>query len=236
MKSRILLTWVGLLALVCSALADKVPIGQLGQTIQAAKIFSRPSAKAHVYYRSKQYEYLIIRSTSKPAWTGVLMSNGVEGFVQSESVAKLPYVVKVDRPEPTRPSGSLASRSGKSPREAVAEYSENFLGTPYKWGGNDLYSGIDCSGFVKKMYGDIGIDLPRTAAQQALVGTPITNLHDLKSGDRLYFWDYKRGKIGHTGIYLGGTYFIHSSMGKGGVAVSDLTKGDWLKILVAARR
>jgi len=68
------------------------------------------------------------------------------------------------------------------------------------------------------------------------VGTPVTRLEDLQPGDRLYFWDAKRGMIGHTGIYLGGGYFVHSSRGHGGVNTDYLGQKKWLNILVAARR
>ena len=77
--------------------------------------------------------------------------------------------------------------------------------------------------------------LPRTAAEQALVGQPVCRLEDLQSGDRLYFWEKKRSKIGHTGLYLGNGYFVHSSSGNHGVATDYLTPR-WRAILVAARR
>jgi cell wall-associated NlpC family hydrolase len=85
------------------------------------------------------------------------------------------------------------------------------------------------------MYGKIGIELPRTAAEQALVGEPITRLEQLRKGDRLYFCDKSRHRIDHTGMYMGDGTFIHSSHGKGGVAITPLTRS-WLSILVAARR
>ncbi|HXH60610.1 MAG TPA: NlpC/P60 family protein, partial [Fimbriimonadaceae bacterium] len=95
--------------------------------------------------------------------------------------------------------------------------------------------------FVKDVFADIGVELPRTAAEQYKVGTPVTRLEDLKPGDRLYFWDNKRGIIGHTGIFVGfqsdgGAYFIHSSKSRGGVATSDLRNPMWRRLLVAARR
>ncbi|MBI3720982.1 MAG: C40 family peptidase, partial [Fimbriimonas ginsengisoli] len=132
----------------------------------------------------------------------------------------------------TRPGPSVASRNGS----ALAQYSLNFVGAPYQWGGNSTMTGIDCSGFVKQIYGAIGVSLPRTAAEQVSVGQPILRLEDLQSGDRLYFWDSRRGKVGHTGIYLGNGYFVHSSSGKGGVSTDYLGAKKWLKLLVAARR
>ncbi|MCG9894787.1 MAG: C40 family peptidase, partial [Fimbriimonadaceae bacterium] len=117
----------------------------------------------------------------------------------------------------------------------------NYIGTRYVWGGNSLTGGIDCSGFVKELYEGIGVNLPRTAREQARVGKPIERLEDLRAGDRLYFWDRRRGYIGHTGIFLGyhpdgGAYFIHSSSNNRGVATDDLRNPKWRNILVGARR
>lgn len=223
-----------LAATVSSAFAETVVLGKLGQATVSEAIYSRPRSNSRVYYRCKPYEYLVLQSTNDDRWLKVLMSNGASGYIESEGVAKLPYQVTMDRASAfTSSRGSLGSR-GEAARNAL-----HYVGTPYVWGGNDPNSGIDCSGFVKQMYGSIGINLPRTAAEQALVGKPILTYQELQPGDRLYFWESKRGKIGHTGMYLGSfqgkPYFIHSSHGHHGVA-TDVLSEKWQKILVAARR
>jgi len=222
----------------------------LGQTIQAGSIHTQPNTKARTYSKVKQYQYLVINPTKFPEWYSVVMSNGKIGYIRAETVASLPYNVTVPVKTATRSSGSSASRSGDRnlPKvtdnqavQSMLEMSFNYIGTPYKWGGNNLDKGIDCSAFVQKLFGKIGVDLPRVASDQALVGQPITRLEDLRPGDRLYFWENRRNKIGHTGIFLGffqdgGAYFIHSSSGRKGVATDDLRSEKWRKILVAARR
>ncbi|RYG35453.1 NlpC/P60 family protein [bacterium] len=211
-----------------------VVVGHLGQALRPSRIHKSPNSRSGVYFKPKAYQYLIVKDTTKSGWNRVMMSNGADGYIREEDVAILPYrVTSKSGPAPVRSSGrevgDLTSRSG------AARAGLNYVGTPYKWGGNDLMNGIDCSGFVKKLFGKIGVDLPRTAAEQALVGQAITDLSQLQSGDRLYFWDAKRGKIGHTGLYLGSGYFVHSSSGKKGVA-ADVLSARWQKILVAARR
>lgn len=217
----------------------RVVLGKLGQATHATAIYAQPNSQSRVYYKAKTKDYLVIRKAHSAGWFQVLMQTGQYGYVQTAAVNQLPYDV-TSNPTPKKPrNGYLASRGGSAPRSggaAVADYSLNFQGTPYVWGGNDPYNGIDCSGFVKKMYGTIGVNLPRTAAEQAMVGTPIYRLEDLRKGDRLYFWDKKRAKIGHTGIYLGNGNFVHSSSGRRGVATDYLGTERWLKILVGARR
>lgn len=232
MRLRGLAIW--LLTLPClSAHAEKVVLGKLGQALQESAIYSRPSTEARVYYHVKAYEYLVLQNAPSSSYYRVLLQNGSYGYVPAGQVAKLPYDVTADRGEPTGTRGAaLSSRS----RAAVARYSLNFAGTPYKWGGNDPTHGIDCSGFVKFLYGQIGLNLPRTAAQQVNVGQRISRLEDLRSGDRLYFWSSKRNRVGHTGIYLGNGYFVHSSTNHHGVATDYLGTKKWLGMLVAARR
>jgi cell wall-associated NlpC family hydrolase len=214
--------------------AGRVVLGKLGQATKATPIYSQPNRRSRVFYEAKTKDYLVIRKTRTTGWFQVLMQTGQYGYVQTAAITQLPYDVTSNAAPAKKPrSGYLASRGGGA---AVADYSLNFQGTPYVWGGNDPVNGIDCSGFVKKMYGTIGVSLPRTAAEQAMVGTPIYRLEDLRKGDRLYFWDKKRAKIGHTGIYLGDGNFVHSSSGRRGVATDYLGTERWLKILVGARR
>ena len=222
-------------AIACaSAHAEKVVLGKLGQALKGAAIHSRPNSISHVFYRVKPYEYLVLQTGRDSAYYRVLLQNNRYGYIASDAVAKLPYNVTADRDNPTR--FSYRDTSTPTSRSDMARYALNFKGTPYKWGGNSLSTGIDCSGFVKSLYGEINVNLPRTAAEQATVGTPIRRLEDLQPGDRLYFWSSKRGKIGHTGIYLGGGYFVHSSMNHHGVDTDYLGTAKWRSILVAARR
>ncbi len=215
-----------------TAFAERKVLGKLGQATEKTPIYASMSTRARVFYRVKQYEYLVVTDSSRDNWMKVLLQNGQYGYVPADTVAKLPYEVTTE----AQPRTSRSAIATPGSRGSAAEAGLQFRGTPYVWGGNDLNRGIDCSGFVKKLFGGVGVDLPRTASEQALVGQKITRLEDLQKGDRLYFWENKRAKIGHTGIYLGNGYFVHSSRGKGGVDTDYLGSPKWLKILVAARR
>jgi cell wall-associated NlpC family hydrolase len=216
------------LCIVAGANAQYV-IGQVSEALHATRVYASPSAHSRSYYRVPAYQYLITNSTVN-GYARVLLQNGTYGYTPESAVVELPYKA-ISKPRVnTGISGS--SRAG----DAIASYGLSFAGTPYKMGGTDTSTGIDCSAFVQKLYGDVtGIKLPRTAAEQALVGERITRLEYLQPGDRLYFWDKNRNKIGHTGVYIGRGMFVHSSHGRGGVATNFLT-ATWLKTLVAARR
>ena len=84
---------------------------------------------------------------------------------------------------------------GLSPAVDVAQ---QFLGVPYAWGGASP-AGFDCSGLVQYAYGQLGVDLPRTAADQAQMGQPVASLAEARPGDLVAFHD----PVDHIGIYAG---------------------------------
>jgi cell wall-associated NlpC family hydrolase len=239
-KLRIL-TALPLVAAAALSFGQQVALGRLGQVTEPSAVYSSPSVHARMYYRLSAYEYMVFQHSKNSNWDRVLLKNGSYAYTPSYVVAELPYTVLKKQSRHVADTGyystprvaATSSRGGAGVE--MANYALNFTGTPYEWGGNDLRSGIDCSGFVKKIAGAIGEDLPRTAAEQATVGQPIYRLEDLEPGDRLYFKERSETRISHTGIYLGNGRFIHSSHGKGGVA-SEALSAAWCRMLVSARR
>lgn len=95
-----------------------------------------------------------------------------------------------------------ASAGGTTGAEVVAS-AEKYLGVPYVFGGTTA-SGLDCSGLVQKAYGDLGITLPRVAADQAHAGTAVPSLAQAQPGDILAFGEPAH----HVAIYLGNNMMI----------------------------
>ena len=109
-------------------------------------------------------------------------------------------------------------------REAVEQYSKNFLGKPYVWGATGPDS-FDCSGFTQKVYGQWGIKIPRHSTQQAKVGEYIS-YENLERGDMVFFDTEKkaRGVVNHVGIYLEDGKFIHASSGNKKVVITNFNE------------
>lgn len=115
-------------------------------------------------------------------------------------------------------------------RVKMLDYAQKFIGTPYLWGGNDLYKGIDCSGFVKKMYAYIGYTTNRVSRDIAKQGKEIS-FSEIKPGDLIFYGDVSTGYITHVAIYLGNNKIIHSSTNTKGVGISKYNFRKYLKIV-----
>jgi len=131
---------------------------------------------------------------------------------------------------------STTSASGAARR--VVPAAERYIGVPYRYGGSSPESGFDCSGFVQYVYGQQGVDLPRTSRQMAGSGVAVEpSTRSLAVGDLMLF--SQGGRISHVAIYAGNGRFIHSSSSGNGVRYDDLgtRRGRWFADhMVAARR
>ncbi|MCZ2817821.1 transglycosylase SLT domain-containing protein [Modestobacter sp. VKM Ac-2984] len=98
-----------------------------------------------------------------------------------------------------------------------------YLGVPYKWGGTDPATGLDCSGFTQRVYADLGIAIPRTSAQQATAGRPVASLAEALPGDLVFFDNTSsRPGIDHVGLYIGGGKMIAAPQAGEVVKVQDV--------------
>ena len=117
-------------------------------------------------------------------------------------------------------------------RAKLLQQYKDWQGAQHRLGGLTK-QGIDCSGLVYVIYREtLGIALPRTTEQQAVVGVA-TRRNDLRAGDLVFF---KTGfKARHVGIYIENGEFLHVSTKKG-VMISKLSDDYWLKRYWQARR
>jgi cell wall-associated NlpC family hydrolase len=128
-------------------------------------------------------------------------------------------------------SGSESDKTGSTSmsvnRTDLILFAKNFLGTPYRYAGNNPEKGFDCSGFVNYVFNNFNINLPRSSKEYKLFGTALKP-EEFKVGDILVFYGYKDiTRIGHVGIICEAngmkSKFIHSSSGKVmSVTISEL--------------
>ena len=136
-------------------------------------------------------------------------------------------------PPPSAP-GTPASPAATPPDGyAIAGTALSFRGVPYRNGGSDP-SGFDCSGFVWYVFGQHGLAVPRTVAEQYRAGAPVTG-NSLEAGDLVFFSTTAPGPT-HVGIALGGDEFVHAPSSTGEVRVERLGSSYWSGRFVGARR
>ncbi|MBK7722276.1 MAG: transglycosylase SLT domain-containing protein [Austwickia sp.] len=143
-------------------------------------------------------------SGASPAPPPATTTNG-RTFEQALSQASTPaantasagWPVTTTSTPPTSPA--QPSALGTAGADTLIAAAKKYLGVPYKWGGTDPAVGLDCSGLVQRAYGDVGIKLPRVAADQARAGTPVESIAAAKPGDLVAFGD----PVDHIGIYVG---------------------------------
>lgn len=120
-------------------------------------------------------------------------------------------------------------------RAEVADYAQQLLGVPYRLGGTDPDSGLDCSGLVRYVFEQVaGITLPRTVLAQSRVGKWIPRAR-LRRGD-LVFFHTRRSRFSHVGIYIGHGRFVHAPRPGAEVEVSELGDPYWRRHFSGARR
>ena len=126
-----------------------------------------------------------------PRWLKVLLPNGQIAFIQK---------------------GDIKSHIANTTftMQQIANFSQNFLGLPYTWGGRSSF-GYDCSGFVQMLYRQMGISLPRDSKDQFVFnGLCCQQIAQLTPGD-LIFFGLAENQIRHVGFALGEGKFIHTS-------------------------
>ena len=158
-------------------------------------------------------------------WVKVKSATGATGYVSAEFIAVR--------------TGEKPSRSLSSKGDQVVAYAKQFIGTPYSWGGTNLNSGVDCSGFVYAVMKNFGVTLNRSSASMASNGVYVER-NSLQAGDLVFFDTTNasnQGYISHVGIYMGGGNIIHSSSGKQwGVTTNNLSEPYYDSKYVTARR
>jgi len=162
-----------------------------------------------------------------------------EKLIESYFIASPDAVFsKAQKVEPSRkPVDSTPSRKSTASGDMggiAARTAERFVGIPYRWGGDNVVEGMDCSGFVRAVYNLCGVSIPRTSAEQFRTGESIAR-DNLKDGD-LVFFGSSAEKINHVGIYVGNGRFVHAPRRGDEIKVSALDDNYFSTRFIGAKR
>lgn len=130
-------------------------------------------------------------------------------------------VIVVETVENKKDEKKELNKKGKG--EEIAEEALSWLGTPYKYGGQEKGIGTDCSGMVMIIYLKIaGKKLPRVSTEQGDFCEELKK-KNVVAGDLVFFATGKdENLISHVGIMIDGERFVHASASKG-VIISEIT-------------
>ena len=171
------------------------------------------------------------------SWCKIRISGEI-GYVHKDLIvfnrSEVPQPTPVRRPSSSGSGSSGSSGSSRVPPATsyngplgaqIVEYSKNFIGVPYVWGGTTP-NGFDCSGFVQYVFRQFGISLPRTTYSQVAMGRSVSR-SELQPGDLVFF-----RSAGHVGIYVGNEMYIHAPQTGRTISIDSMAN----RSLYAARR
>ena len=144
-------------------------------------------------------------------------------------------------PAPSAPSAPSAPHAPYAPYApklmadgyALSGTALSLRGAPYRDGGIDP-SGFDCSGFVRYVYQQHGVAVPRQVRDQFRLGKNIER-DRLQPGDLVFFSTVAPG-ASHVGIMIGGDQFVHAPSERGVVRVERLAAQYWASRFIGAKR
>lgn len=135
---------------------------------------------------------------------------------------------------PGSPAPVAPAAHGDADGYALSGTALSLRGAPYKNGGVDPATGFDCSGFVKYVYEQHGVNMPREVREQFRVGKNIDK-DQLEPGDLVFFSTVAPG-ASHVGIMIGGDQFVHAPSERGVVRVESLSQQYWSTRYIGAKR
>lgn len=195
-------------------------------TCDKLNVREEPSTDCSISTKVSVGEHLDIVEKANDGWYKASI-NGLTGYVSAdyvEVVYSLPTAVEVVEVQvsgsssSSRPTYSNLDPNVSQTAKDLINTGMQYLGNPYRYGGNSLTKGIDCSGFVKQIFAKYGYSLPRTSGGYTSVGTRVP-LDQIKPGDILI---YKYGsRIGHVAIYIGNGQILHAANERDGICISN---------------
>jgi len=163
---------------------------------------------------------IVCKVSEESGFTQILYPDGRLGWVNSSELL---------------PAGDIFHQSPL--KEKLVQTALKFHGVPYLWGGTSSKN-IDCSGLICNVYFMNGIQLPRDANMQALIGRELTTdfvSDGLEPGDLLFFGrkasKKDKEKVSHVAMYIGDGEYIHSAGYRERVSINsmDSTKTNFIE-------
>ncbi len=158
--------------------------------------------------------------------------NGATGWSMALYLARSSPLPKT---APTPNAVGTAPPASPDLGQRIVAVAKQYLGSPYRFGGNSPETGFDCSGLVQFVVSQVGIPVGRDVTAQYQSGTEV-QLDQLVPGDLVFFQNTYIPGLSHVGIYTGDGKFIHANDETTGVIESLLQDEYWAQRWYGARR
>lgn len=227
-----------------SLIGYSIQVGAFADVKNAERLTVKLQSKGieAFYFRKDNGVYVVrfgdypSRDRAKKAAEKLVAEKLAESYFIASPDAVFRKVAKVDAAH--KPASTIAPREKNRQTSDMggiaARTAERFIGIPYRWGGDNVVEGMDCSGFVRAVYNLCGVNIPRTSGEQFRTGDKVAR-DSLKDGD-LVFFGVSSDRINHVGIYVGNGRFVHAPRRGDEIKVSTLDDKYFAERFVGGRR
>ena len=197
--------------------------------VDEAKVRETPSPTGDIICYLNTNEAVVV-SERYGDFYKVLVKDDIIGYIYKTQIDTTNLEQVVD----TTPQQEEAETLSKG-QEIVAT-AKRYLGGKYVYGGNNLKTGVDCSGLTKEVFETFDINITRLASTQVRDGKIVAK-SELRPGDLVFFdtTGKNTGTISHVGIYAGDNMFLHAD-GTNGVMLSNLNSSYYARNYVTGSR
>jgi len=195
-----------------SPVAKEPVLSRMGYTIQVGAFSNIDNAVRLTESLERQgldaYHYLDSSGLYKVRFENFKTKQAARS--RAEDLQKLGIIEEFYIVEPRGYAAASADRDGSTRlREEIVRTATQYVGVPYRWGGESPRTGFDCSGLTMVVYRLNGLDLPRSSRQQWKVGREVDR-DRLQKGDLVFFATSSGHGVSHVGIYTGANKFLHA--------------------------
>jgi cell wall-associated NlpC family hydrolase len=192
---------------------------------EVLNVRQEPTTESAILTQIRAGSLYEVSEETNDEWLKVVISGEIEGYVSREFVTydyalqdAVAYTEPEAEPEPEEVEEEVPAINPV--RLDLVNNAMQYLGGAYVWGGTTLGKGVDCSGFVLRIFEQYGYSLPRTSYWQVNSGIAVS-FEEMQPGDLIFYWNNSLGRIGHVAIYIGNNLIIHAASAQRGIVIDD---------------